>query len=145
MISASSSPVVLRDLGLKAALERLCEDTARAAGLVIERDLAAADVPVSPGIAIAVYRVVQEALTNVSRHAGAQRVYVRLQREETVLTLTVADDGQGFATTTADARGGLGVPGMRERIALVGGALRVESSPGSGTLVTVRIPRAFAE
>lgn len=135
--------VVLHDLGLRAALERLCEDTAQAAGLEVVRDLAAVEDPLTPRIEIAVYRVVQEALTNVARHAQARRVAVRLARDGTALELSVADDGKGPGLGDQAGRGGLGLQGMRERIGLLGGVLRVESAPGSGTLVTARIPKAF--
>ena len=92
------------------------------------------------------YRVLQEALTNVTRHAGARRVRVRLERDETTVELRVRDDGVGFEPgavhrgATAAKRRSLGLQGMRERAALLGGAVHLESKPGKGTMITARIP-----
>ena len=93
-----------------------------------------------------VYGVLQEALNNVARHAIAKRVTVRLVRDETTVELRVRDDGVGFepgavhGDATATKRRGLGLHGMRERAALLGGAVHLESTPGQGTMITVRIP-----
>ena len=89
----------------------------------------------------ALYRVVQEALTNVLKHAGARRVNLVLQRSAGQVAAVVEDDGRGFDPESAPAAGNrLGVLGMRERAALVGGSLTVESAAGRGTTIIVRVP-----
>ena len=95
----------------------------------------------------ALYRVVQEALTNVARHAGASRVSVVVGRRGAEAVAVVEDDGAGFdpeeEAPPADARrGGLGLPGMRERVGLLGGTVEVEAEPSRGTTVIARIPLA---
>jgi signal transduction histidine kinase len=96
------------------------------------------------GTELTLYRVGQEALSNVSRHAHARRVNLDLQRCAGDVVLLVRDDGVGFHPQSVQpARGhGLGLVGMRERVATVGGALTVESQPGRGTIIEARIPLA---
>jgi signal transduction histidine kinase len=84
-----------------------------------------------------VYRVVQEALTNVARHAGARSVSVRLVRDQATVELRVRDDGTGFEVRNG---GHLGLRGMQERAVLVGGSVEVESLPGAGATITARFP-----
>ena len=86
------------------------------------------------------YRIVQEALTNVTKHAAATRISVLLTRTEKSAVLVVEDDGEGFELAGATA--GLGLTGMRERVALVGGRLKVETGTGSGTTIAAEIPLA---
>jgi signal transduction histidine kinase len=93
-----------------------------------------------------VYRVLQEALTNVAKHARGRSVSVRLAREKGTIELRVQDDGTGIERRKAPGRArpthrrGFGLEGMRERVALLGGSVRVESEPGAGTTVTARVP-----
>jgi signal transduction histidine kinase len=93
-------------------------------------------------VTTAVYRMVQEALTNVTRHAAATRVCVRLHTDNTILQCSVEDDGTGFdvGATVLSPRRGLGLLGMRERIAAVGGSLHIASSLGAGTQLFATIP-----
>ena len=90
------------------------------------------------------YRVAQEALANVLKHAGARRVSVLLERDETLVRLTVEDDGRGFDVEAVqksfDAAQRLGLLTMKERVALAGGTVLIESSPSAGTTILVRIP-----
>lgn len=140
------APVALHDLGLAAAAERLCEDVARASGLAISRqfNLPAARLP--PTTELAMYRALQETLTNVARHANAARVTVRLGQCGDALELSVADDGRGMPDVgRGGAGGGLGLPGLRERLEFLKGGLRIESSGSRGTTVTARIPGAFED
>ncbi len=101
--------------------------------------------PVPPLLQTTVYRILQEALTNVAKHAGARSVSVRLVREESAVELHVQDDGIGLDPTgrelvaTGDRRR-LGLQGMRERAALLGGSVEVASEPGAGTTITARFP-----
>ncbi|HEU4759777.1 MAG TPA: ATP-binding protein, partial [Dehalococcoidia bacterium] len=92
-------------------------------------------------VELVLYRVVQEALANVAKHSGASRARVSLSRQRNVVTASVTDDGKGFEMKrVTDSGGGLGLFGMGERLALVGGALQIDSTPGSGTTVTARVP-----
>jgi len=101
--------------------------------------------PLPPLLQTTVYRVLQEALTNVARHARARSVRVRLLRDEATVELRVQDDGVGLDPTAgAEAAAGdrrrLGLQGMRERAALLGGSIEVESEPGAGTTITAHFP-----
>ena len=131
-------PGVLDDLGLAAALTRLAEEFAQAHGVAVQVQAEGLDGDgLSPLLQATVYRVLQEALTNVARHAGAQRVSVRLVRGVGSVELRVQDDGAGFKPGSS---GRLGLRGMRERAALLGGSVKVESQPGAGTTITAQIP-----
>jgi two-component system sensor histidine kinase UhpB len=131
-------PEVLDDLGLASALAALTNDVARRTGVRVERRLAP-DLPaLGSEEELVVYRVAQEALTNVARHSEAQHAWVRLARGNGGgVTLTIRDDGRGFDVAT-HARG-TGMRGMRERAVLVGASLDVESQPGRGTSVRLRL------
>jgi signal transduction histidine kinase len=94
----------------------------------------------SETVSTAAYRIAQEALTNIARHAGAGRVNVGLKASNGFLTLNVTDDGQGFDASHLSESEGLGVAGMRERAALVGGSLDVTSQPRKGTWVYLKVP-----
>jgi two-component system sensor histidine kinase UhpB len=131
-------PTALDDLGLRAALAGHVTELERqgAVDADFEVDGTLGDLP--PNVQLVVYRVAQEALSNAVRHAEAEHVDVRLGREGDTVTLAVADDGRGF---TFDRIGtGLGIGGMRERALLVGGDLQVESRPGEGTRIQLRVP-----
>ena len=101
-----------------------------------------------PDLATACYRVIQEALTNVIRHASAHHVWVELKQSESVLELVVRDDGVGFdvAPTLEQAarRGSFGLLGMAERVQLLGGTFQMDSEPGSGTRIRVSFPLSEA-
>lgn len=128
-------PAVLDDLGLSAALRWLA--TERHADLQVALDVDA-EAPVPAPLDTAVFRIVQEALTNAQRHAGATNVSVALRTEDGVLRAVVEDDGRGF--DPAVATGGVGIVGMRERAEQLGGTLSVTSSPGRGTRVSLELP-----
>jgi signal transduction histidine kinase len=104
---------------------------------------------VSGDLAIAGFRVAQEALTNVVRHAGAAHVWIELDRDENRVELSVRDDGVGFDVARrldqAGRTGRLGLLGMRERVQILGGRLEVDSGPGRGTRVRATFPVADAE
>jgi PAS domain S-box-containing protein len=132
-------PTALDDIGLYAAVGQLLADWSARTGVRVESavpDLSAARLP--PEVETTLYRVVQEALTNVARHARAGRATVTLTRHEGHVLAVVEDDGGGFDPDAATER--LGIVGMRERVSLVGGTLEIESRPGGGTAVFVRIP-----
>jgi signal transduction histidine kinase len=137
-------PAALDELGLAAALRTLIERVARHSDLEIdldidlayERDSAATRHVIE--VESAGYRMVQEALTNVVKHAGARRVQVRVTDADDSLEITLRDDGSGFAPDAGSS--GFGLVGMRERIALVHGTLDVDSAPGDGTTIRACIP-----
>ncbi len=132
-------PGILDDLGLVDALEWYAADFERRVGIAcaFKRDEIS---PIAGELATAAYRIAQEALTNVARHADADQATLALSIHEGVLTLTIHDDGRGFDLRDLSESKGLGVAGMRERAALIGGMLEVKSEPGRGTRIifTVR-------
>jgi two-component system sensor histidine kinase UhpB len=136
-------PPALDELGLVPAIESHVRSLAEATGLAID---AAADPEVdgllAPEAELAVYRIVQEALSNVVRHSGARRVAVRVGRETGLVVVTVSDDGRGFSPrgVMSEDGGGLGLFGMQERAGYLGGRVEVASRPGAGTHVRAEIP-----
>lgn len=136
-------PAMLDDLGLAAAVDWLLRGFARRHAVqveVVQRGMAAR-LPAE--VEVAAFRIVQEAVTNVARHAGATRCTVRLAAESARLLVEVEDDGVGFdpdVETGAEQRPGLGLVGMRERAAGLGGSVIVDSGPGRGTRVSVSLP-----
>jgi PAS domain S-box-containing protein len=139
-LSLRLRPTMLDDLGLVAALRWLAERVTAQTGVRVAFRFEGCDRRFPPAVETAAYRIVQEALTNVARHAGTTEATVTLECPADELTVTVADRGRGFdrATVRRAATGGL--PGMRERAELLGGALTVASAPGSGVTVTARLP-----
>jgi signal transduction histidine kinase len=131
-------PTALDDFGLGPALERLTETYARRTGLDVDVHLANLDPRLPEAVETAVFRIVQEALTNIAKHAGATRVSVVAQRQGDRVMLVVEDDGRGF--DTALPNGGLGLVSIRERAELLGGNLRLESSVDQGTTIAIEIP-----
>jgi PAS domain S-box-containing protein len=132
-------PGVLDDLGLIDALEWYITDFEKRTGIACifkHRNVSEVDGTV----ATAAYRIAQEALTNVTRHAAATQVQVSLQTAEGMLTLAVVDNGRGFHLHDIGAAECLGLAGMRERAGLLGGSLEIKSRPGKGTKVFFRLP-----
>ncbi|HEX8616995.1 MAG TPA: MEDS domain-containing protein [Thermoanaerobaculia bacterium] len=140
-------PAILDDLGLSAALRWYADRFARQTG--VDTHLAVDEFPrLDTGIATAAFRVVQEALTNVARHAAAKNVWLTLRRANGSVELLVRDDGAGFDVAAAIARAArgasLGLIGMEERISLAGGTLAIVSTAGSGTEIRARFPGGAA-
>jgi len=133
-------PAVLDDLGLVPALRALSEDFAGRAGVTVHLDAASLPVSPAPEVEVAVYRVFQEALTNVARHAAASRVEASLAAEGTELVLVIADDGRGLQAGSAAGAGHAGLSGMRERVVGAGGRFQVTSAPGRGVRLEARLP-----
>jgi signal transduction histidine kinase len=134
-------PPMLDDLGLEAALQSLVQDFSQR--WLIRATFTSSRFGRLPAeVELVLYRIVQEALSNVARHANASQVLVRLTRRGRTLRLLVEDDGCGFdvEATKHSRESGLGLFGMEERLALVGGALRVESTVGGGTRVSAEVP-----
>jgi signal transduction histidine kinase len=132
-------PKALDDFGLVAALERLTSGFAEQTGIALAFESTLPEKRLSQEIETALYRIVQESLTNVVKHARASHVSILLGRKREAVTVVVEDDGVGFdpARTHED---GLGLIGMRERVALVGGKVTVESRPGAGTTFVAEVP-----
>lgn len=137
-------PTALDDLGLVSALSDYVTTWSSHFGVegAFEAS-AAADLRLPRDIETVLYRVVQEALTNVGKHAHARRAAVSLLRDGDALVLTVRDDGVGFDAAQPVERRGVGLLSMSERAALVGGAARIDSTPGQGTTVLVRVPMSL--
>jgi len=141
-LSHELRPTILDDLGLLPALEFLADGIAKRTGLPIEVG-GSTHGRLPPVVETALYRIVQEALTNAVRHADAARVRVELQREPQAIRCSIADDGVGFdARTVLAHRGGpgLGLVGIRERLEAVRGSVQINSAPGQGTRLHVAIP-----
>jgi PAS domain S-box-containing protein len=137
-------PSMLDDLGLASALRWMTEQTAQRSGLVIRFEPDLAGERLAPEIEIAVFRIAQEALTNIVRHAHAQNVQMTLQCEGDALVLSLQDDGCGFDLAAVRARaaagGSLGVLGMEERATLIGAELQIDSLAGQGSRLRLRCP-----
>jgi signal transduction histidine kinase len=134
-------PIALEDAGLVAALEELCRAYRERLGVTVDAELS--PVELSPPVEHAVLRVVQEALANAVRHARPSRIVLRLRQEDGRVAVTVSDDGEGFDVAGAGDRHGLGLGLMRERVAELGGELRIDSTPGQGTSVRILLPRGW--
>jgi len=137
-------PAALDELGLVPAIETLAQRTATTEGLTLETNIdlrLEGETRLEPEVESAVYRLAQEALTNVVKHARANRVEMNLTREDSAVVLTVSDDGIGF---DPDGSGpGFGLIGMRERVSLTGGRLEIESQGGAGTTLRATLPVRF--
>ena len=132
-------PSALDDFGLVPAVERLSTTLSEHSGLGIDVEAQLGGHRLPAEAETALYRIVQEALTNVVKHASARHVSITLVRKEGSAVVVVEDDGEGFEPGSTRA-GALGLVGMRERVALVGGRLKVESSPGTGTTLVAEVP-----
>jgi signal transduction histidine kinase len=139
-IASELRPGVLDDLGLVPAIEWQIEQFQARTGLKCHWTSNASDIELSRERATAVFRILQEILTNVLRHAGAANLYVRLGRSKNYFELEVKDDGQGITESQTRNTGSLGLLGMRERALLVGGDVRITGKEGGGTTVLVRVP-----
>jgi signal transduction histidine kinase len=139
-------PAALDQLGLAPAIEGLCEHHATVSGLGIDANVdleLRRDERLDPELESAIYRVIQEALTNVAKHARAERVELVLRRAGDGIDLRVRDDGVGFDPTRR--HDGFGLLGMRERITLADGELEIDSEPGSGAQIRAHVPIARAD
>lgn len=137
-------PAALDDLGLVPALRAFAESRLGEKGIRLELKASGLKDRLSPPVETCIFRVVQEAVTNTVRHSGADWVRIHLQHESGRVSLVVEDDGQGFdiaeLMSSEDSARALGLAGMKERIALLGGELVVESAPGQGTRIGATIP-----
>ena len=139
-ITSHLRPALLDDLGLEAAVEWFTNDFAKRAAMGCHLDLSAGEVELGPGRATAVFRILQEALTNVARHAAGHRVDVALRTAGPNLVLEVQDNGKGISDEALSAAGSLGLIGMRERAGTLGGQVDIQRRVEGGTSVTCTLP-----
>lgn len=139
-LSTDLRPLMLDDLGLTAAIEWLARETSRRMGIDVHLLSADLGTGLSDRVSTALYRMVQEALTNIARHASATEVEIRIRPRRDRLVLTVSDNGVGFPADALQREGSYGLMGMRERAQMLGGSLAVGNSPEGGGLLTVSLP-----
>ena len=137
-ISADLRPLVLDDLGLAAAADWLAQNFTARTGVPCELAMSP-DLELADPHATTVFRVLQESLTNVAKHAGATQVEVTLEKAGDEVLLTVRDNGRGFSTAAPRNPASYGLLGLRERAVLLGSEVRIESVPGQGTCVEMRL------
>lgn len=144
-LSSDLRPAMLDDRGLIATLRWYVKDFSKRTGISVHLNTAEQQKRFSPKIEILFYRVVQEALTNVAKHAHAESVAINLEKKDVMATLYITDDGKGFAvkryfSATPGSPRGFGVLGMKERVELNGGTFFIDSEPGEGTRISIRVP-----
>jgi PAS domain S-box-containing protein len=139
-ISTQLRPSILDDLGLLEALKWLARDFQQRTGIRIEFDCPEESLKVEPALTIGLFRIFQETLTNIARHAEATDVSARLHTEEDRLVLTIMDNGKGFDPAAAKKKKTLGLLGMKERTLMMKGAYEIDSQPGKGTSLRFSVP-----
>jgi signal transduction histidine kinase len=132
-------PAVLDDFGLVPALERLTASFAEQSGIRVDFHSTLGEIRLPTDVESSLYRVVQESLTNIAKHANAENVSVSVVRRTTAVAAVIEDDGAGF-DQRAVREESVGLLGMRERLALLDGHLEIESRPGAGTTVVAEVP-----
>jgi signal transduction histidine kinase len=137
-ISSELRPGVLDDLGLLAACEWLAHEFERRTGTPCRVRSNLGNEQLDPTLSTAFFRILQEALTNITRHAEAQRVEILLERDDGTLHLRVEDDGRGITADVLTSGKSLGLLGIRERARRIGGEASIGGGPGSGTTIEVR-------
>jgi len=139
-------PIYLEDLGLAAALEMLAQETGQTLQILVNFQRSGSERRLSPEAELALYRMAQEALSNVARHAQASSATLHISFSPQDVTLRVSDNGKGFTIPKSPSEfafaGHFGLLGLHERADLIGAALQIQSAPGKGTQVTVRLPDA---
>jgi signal transduction histidine kinase len=134
------SPLVLQELGLVAAIRKEAKDLAKTAGVHSRVEIDDDVGRLGSVIETAIYRVVQESLHNVAKHAQAQNVTIQMEREGEVLRLAIEDDGMGIRVVKNPLRPSFGMAGMQERISTLGGQMKVASHKGEGTKISITVP-----
>jgi PAS domain S-box-containing protein len=143
-IATQLRPGLLDDLGLAAAIEWQVGGFQKRSGISCSLTLTGEDPPVGRDQATALFRIFQEILTNVARHAQAAKIWVHLEEEHDAIVLEVEDDGVGISQAQLKQHRSLGLLGMRERALAFGGTVEIAGAPGQGTIVTVRMPLSKA-
>jgi two-component system sensor histidine kinase UhpB len=148
-LSLDLRPLMLDELGLVPALRSYVKQYARRVDTKINFECVGLEQRLSSDIETALFRIVQEALTNVARHANASQIHLHLRRKASSIITVIEDDGQGFDVADEVNRsrevlgGGTGILGMRERVALLGGYFNIQSTPGQGTALSIEIPYEY--
>ena len=140
-IATELRPGILDDLGLVAAVDWAAQEFAKRTGTKCTLSLPRKDLAIEPEVATALFRILQETLTNIARHSGATEFSVRLAEEDSHLSLEIHDNGRGFEEPLMGSGRSLGILGMQERAFLLGGSLTISTLPEEGVTVTARIPR----
>jgi len=143
-LSHELHPALLQDAGLSAAVSAYCEEFSKVHGIPVPCEADESVEQLSPGAALCLYRIAQEALGNAAKHSAAKKVEVRLTRSDGFVCLSVSDDGVGCDPSQTGKSGGLGVISMRERVVPLGGTFEFDSEPGRGTTVRVTVPFRLA-
>ena len=141
-ISTELRPRILDDFGLVAALEWQAQEFANKTGITCRFRATVQELDLKADLSIAVFRIFQEALTNIARHSRATRVQASLQSDPKGLVLTIRDNGQGISEQEIDRSSSLGLVGMRERALIIGGTVAIQGKKGKGTSVILRLPAA---
>ena len=139
-LSHDLHPPLLQEAGLPRAVQSYCEQFSATSGIAVSCDADDGVETLSRGAALALFRILQEALGNAAKHGAARRIVVRLKRLDAAVSLTVADDGVGFDAGRLRNGGGLGLVMMRERATQLNGTFEFESAPGRGTTIRVALP-----
>ncbi len=139
-ISTELRPSVLDDLGLISAIEIHLKEFQKRSGIIVLKQLPENEFNLKDNITIAIFRILQESLTNVSRHSKAKKVSVSLNQIDQKIILTIIDDGKGFSDSVLNDKKTLGVLGMKERASAIGGDYNIKGLPGVGTTIIVNIP-----
>jgi signal transduction histidine kinase len=143
-LSRDLSPSILEDLGLAAALRRLVREFAEASDIRISMEMEDIDRLFKPTSSIGIYRIIQEALTNIGKHSGAKNASVVVKRQDGRVLFQVKDDGKGMESEPAKGREicehGLGLATMRERVRMLRGTLDLFSQKGKGTCICFSVP-----
>ncbi|HLO38167.1 MAG TPA: PAS domain-containing sensor histidine kinase, partial [Lacibacter sp.] len=139
-ISSDLRPVLLDDLGLAAAIEWHLQEFGKRYGIKTEFFTIESTLDIPRAIATGLFRIYQESITNIARHAEATEVMVELFIEDKVITMSVSDNGRGFDVTSIGRKKTLGVLGMQERTVMMGGTFRLKRNPGKGMKVEVHVP-----
>jgi signal transduction histidine kinase len=134
----------LEDLGLVTALEMLARETGQAMGIPVEFQRQGVEIRLEPSVELALYRIVQEAFSNIARHAQAKRASLHMHFTAQAVSIEVTDDGIGFDVPKSPAEfapsGHFGLLGLHERAELIGAALEIRSMPGDGTHLNIHLP-----
>lgn len=139
-LSHDLHPPILHDAGLPTAVQAHCEQFSASSGIPVSCEADASIEQLSPGAALALFRIVQEALGNAAKHARARTIAVRLTQSDGIVTLAVSDDGVGFDPDRPGTSGGLGLIMIRERAMQLNGTFDFDSAPGRGTTISIAIP-----
>jgi len=139
-IASELRPIALDELGLSEALEWQARQFQERTGIMVECDCHQENIELTGEQSTAVFRIFQEALTNILRHADATKVYIQLHKQTGAIILKISDNGRGITDDEKSGQVTLGLLGMRERAHLIGGTININGSDGEGTVITVRIP-----